>query len=166
MDPQSDERPPEESGNGEQPGDLDALREESETVDRLRMGMQDRDAAGDGEGVAGEEADEDGRGRREQKAARRKPRQRHRERRQQHGRPEEAEPGACALFEVLGHDRAVDAGADRAGKHDGVRAELGEDGHSTTASLRITYGICASLCDCMSEAWCPAAASSYVRNFT
>jgi hypothetical protein len=46
-------------------------------------------------------------------------------------------------------ERAVNAGADRAGKDDGVGATLGENGH---ASIQLLYGIGASLCDCLSKA--------------
>ena len=41
------------------------------------------------------------------------------------GRDGEAEPGAGAFGEVLRHERAVDAGADRAGEDDDVACELG-----------------------------------------
>ena len=75
---------------------------------------------------------------RERRHARGPQRQPDDERGERDGRAEEAEPGAGALVEVAGHERAVDAGADGAGEDDDVAPELGE-GHVTITSPSMSW---------------------------
>jgi hypothetical protein len=116
--------------NREQADRLDRFRREGETVDRLRFGVQHGETGGRRERVAHEQAGEDGSCAGERECARRPQRECDGEGREEDGRGGEAEPGAGALVEMVGQERAVDPGADCAGEDDDVAPEL-ERAHLT-----------------------------------
>src|SRR5215211_1553563 len=113
---------PEQAHRGAEADHLDRLRDEGEAVDRLDLGMQERDTGRDREHVTPDQADEDDCRRGDDRTARRLPRQRKDQRSEEHGRGNESAAGAGALLEVLGDERSVDPRADRAADDHGVDA--------------------------------------------
>jgi hypothetical protein len=108
----------------EQADGLDGLGHESEGVDRLRVGVQERQAGRGRQRVADEQPAEDGHGAGDCEPARRTQSHGDRESDKQDGGRDEAEPGPCAFGEVVWCERAVDAGADRTGEDEDVPPEL------------------------------------------
>jgi hypothetical protein len=120
-------------GRGDEPDDLDRFREEGEPFDRFDVRMQDRDAGRDREHVAHEQAGHERAGREQQE--RRDPEgQCDRERPEEDGADREAACGRAPLLEVLGYERCMDPGADRAREDQEVALQDGTGDHSTTTS--------------------------------
>jgi hypothetical protein len=131
---------PEQARRREQAGGLDRLGGEGEAVDRLRVGVQDRQARGNRQCVAGEQAGEREGGDREGCWIPGPPRQSDDQPDERDGRGNEPEAGTRAFVEVPGYERAVDAGADGAGEDDDVSSQAGE------AHLTITSPSMSLLC--------------------
>jgi hypothetical protein len=130
--------PPQQARRSEQAGDLDRLGGEREAVDGLGVWVQQRHAGRDRERVAREQAGECGRRGCERQDARGPPGQPDGDRREGDGRASEADTGPGAFVEVAGGERAVDAGADRAGEDDEVAPEFGES-HLTITSPSMSW---------------------------
>jgi hypothetical protein len=96
----------------EQTDGLDRLGGECESVDGLRLGMEDGQAGRDGQGVADDQAREQRTRGGERCDGRRSQRQHDRKRRKPYGGRYEAKAGSRPLREMLRRERGVYAGAD------------------------------------------------------